>query len=226
MDEQINSVLQNLSYGLYVLGANNKDQPAGCIVNTVMQITNVTPIIATSVNLNSHTYDVIRKTGFFSVSVLSEKTDPGVIGKLGFFSGRDKNKFADIDFHWVDGLPVIDSHICCFVTCEVVSMHMSNTHMVVLGRVMEAENVENVPPMTYRYYHEVVKGKAPKGAPTYIKEMPNTTNQERQEEEKMEEKVSYVCTVCGYVHEGDLTKEPDDYVCPICGVGKDMFEKQ
>ena len=37
--------------------------------------------------------------------------------------------------------------------------------------------------------------------------------------------MKYVCTVCGYVYEGDLTQEPDDFECPVCGVGKDMFEK-
>ena len=42
----------------------------------------------------------------------------------------------------------------------------------------------------------------------------------------MEENVKYVCSVCGYVHEGSLDSEPDDYVCPVCGVGKDSFEKQ
>ena len=31
----------------------------------------------------------------------------------------------------------------------------------------------------------------------------------------------YVCTVCGYVHEGDTPPEK----CPVCGVGKDMFEE-
>ncbi|MEE0988496.1 MAG: hypothetical protein U0L02_03945 [Kandleria vitulina] len=32
-----------------------------------------------------------------------------------------------------------------------------------------------------------------------------------------------VCTVCGYVYEGD--ELPEDYECPICGVGPDQFEK-
>ncbi len=35
----------------------------------------------------------------------------------------------------------------------------------------------------------------------------------------------YVCTVCGYVYEGDINKEPDDYQCPLCFVGKELFEK-
>ncbi len=30
----------------------------------------------------------------------------------------------------------------------------------------------------------------------------------------------YVCSVCGYVHKGEL---PDDFVCPICGAGRDAF---
>ena len=27
----------------------------------------------------------------------------------------------------------------------------------------------------------------------------------------------YVCTVCGYLHEGSIDNEPADYVCPVCG---------
>lgn len=34
----------------------------------------------------------------------------------------------------------------------------------------------------------------------------------------------WVCTVCGYVYEGETI--PEDYVCPLCGVGPDKFEKQ
>ena len=31
----------------------------------------------------------------------------------------------------------------------------------------------------------------------------------------------WVCTVCGYVHEGPL---PEDFECPLCGVGPEDFE--
>ena len=33
----------------------------------------------------------------------------------------------------------------------------------------------------------------------------------------------WVCTVCGYVYEGE--KVPDDYKCPICGVGANLFKQ-
>ena len=42
---------------------------------------------------------------------------------------------------------------------------------------------------------------------------------EAQPEEKAAKK--YICTVCGYEHEGEL---PADYECPLCGVGPDLFE--
>jgi len=42
---------------------------------------------------------------------------------------------------------------------------------------------------------------------------------EAQPEEKATKK--YICTVCGYEHEGEL---PADYECPLCGVGPELFE--
>ena len=47
--------------------------------------------------------------------------------------------------------------------------------------------------------------------------------EEKVEEVQPEEKKTkkYICTVCGYEHEGEL---PADYECPLCGVGPDLFE--
>ena len=87
------------------------------------------------------------------------------------------------------------------------------THTVVLGEVEGAEVFGNRNAMTYAYYHQVVKGKSPKNAPTYIPE----------EEEKKENGPvkKFQCQVCGYVYEGE--ELPPDYKCPICGMGIDQF---
>ncbi|MBQ2880163.1 MAG: MBL fold metallo-hydrolase [Anaerotignum sp.] len=47
--------------------------------------------------------------------------------------------------------------------------------------------------------------------------------EEKAEETQPEEKATkkYICTVCGYEHEGEL---PEDYECPLCGVGPELFE--
>lgn len=36
--------------------------------------------------------------------------------------------------------------------------------------------------------------------------------------------IKYKCSICGYIYEGDITKEADDYTCPICFVPKELFE--
>lgn len=38
----------------------------------------------------------------------------------------------------------------------------------------------------------------------------------------------FVCSVCGYVYDGDepFADLPEDWVCPICGVGKDEFNEE
>lgn len=221
--QDINKTLEGISYGLYVVGASEENRPAGCIINAVMQITAENPVIAISLNKNNHTYEVIKNTKRFSLSILSEKTDPKIIGKLGFVSGRDTDKFSDVNHKMRQGLPVITDHSCGCLFCELLSVFDVETHATLFGRVVSAELGEAAPPMTYKYYHETIKGKAHKNAPTFYQ---NKLMKQKEEDDKMEEKVSYVCEVCGYVYEGDINNEPDDYVCPICGVGKDQFEKQ
>ena len=92
----------------------------------------------------------------------------------------------------------------------------TDSHTVFLGKVLDADNLENAPAMTYSYYHTVVKGKSPKNAPTYLKE------------EETIPKTAYVCSVCGYVYEGETPFEelPDDWKCPICKQPKSVFKKQ
>ena len=74
--------------------------------------------------------------------------------------------------------------------------------------------------MTYRYYHEVIRGGAPKNAPSYI------APEKEEKENRQASAGRWVCDVCGYVYEGDLTQEPDDYICPLCGVDKTHFHKE
>ncbi len=43
-----------------------------------------------------------------------------------------------------------------------------------------------------------------------------------EEEPKEEEPKGFVCTICGYVYEGDVL--PEDYICPLCKCGAEDFE--
>ena len=208
------SVLWKLSYGMYAIGTLDGKRPAGCIVNTAIQITSENPVIAISMNKNNFTLSAIEKTRRFTVSILSEQTSQNVIAKLGFTSGRDTDKYAGKVFEWesYDGLPIVKENACGYILAEVIALQEMETHVIILARVQDAKNGTDYAPMTYKYYHDVVKGKAPKNAPTY---------QAPEEQQNV-----WVCSVCGYIYEGDLTQEPDSFTCPICKQPKSVFEKQ
>ena len=90
MDTQ---VLNNISYGLYVLTAKEGEQDNGCIVNTLQQVTVSPYVVSVTVNKDNHTHDMITRTGKFNASILSIESEFDVFEKFGFVSGRDENKF-------------------------------------------------------------------------------------------------------------------------------------
>lgn len=209
----MSKVLRKLTYGMYAVLAMDEGRPTGCIVNTVFQISSKPPIIAISLNKENYTYDIIKKSGRFSVSVLSEDTRREVIAELGYRSGRDHNKLVEIDYDMLDQLPILREDSCAAFSCQVQSMCDAGTHMLILAEVQSQKNGKELPPMTYDYYHRVFKAVAPPAAPTY------------EAEEAQSAQLSYVCEVCGYVYDGDITQEAKDYRCPMCGVKKEFFKK-
>ena len=161
-----NTALYNLSYGVYVVTAWNEGKPTGCTANSAMQVTSTPATVAVSINHDNYTNKCIKDTGVFAINILGEKVDPMIIGSFGFRSGRDVNKFEGID-HLVKGyVPVLPQAIS-YITCKVINTMETETHTVFLGEVTDAGRLNKDEPMTYAYYHKVIKGTAPKNAPTY-----------------------------------------------------------
>ena len=82
------------------------------------------------------------------------------------YSGRDTDKFEGIEPLVKGYLPVLPQAMS-YITCKVINTMETETHTIFLGEVTDAGNLATDTPMTYKYYHEVVKGTAPKNAPTY-----------------------------------------------------------
>ena len=160
-------VFRNLSYGVYVISTLDGSRKTGCVANSSMQITSSPATIAVSMNHDNYTCSCIEKTGKFALSILSEETDPSIIGTFGFQSGRTVNKFDSVEHTMVDNLPVLKDS-CGYIVCRVINKMETNTHTVFLGEVIDGDVLEPAPAMSYAYYHNVIKGKSPKNAPTYI----------------------------------------------------------
>ena len=159
--------LTKLSYGMYAIGAKDaQNRFCGCIANSLMQITAEPATVALSINHDNYTNQCIKDTEEFSVNILPEKINPLIIGTFGFRSARDIDKFANIKYKTINNLPVCEE-ACAYLICKLISTLETNTHTIFLANVENCEILKDEAPMSYDYYHNVIKGKSPKAAPTY-----------------------------------------------------------
>lgn len=165
------SALFRVSYGMYVVSSIDAGRPNGQIANTVFQVTSDPAQIAVCVNRANLTHEFIMKSRLFSVSVLDLETPMTLIGRFGFKSGRDIEKFSEVKYGTAsNGLPYLTEHCLAFFTCETALEPLNaGTHTLFVGKVVDAEVLAGGEPMTYAYYHLVKKGLSPKTAPTYVK---------------------------------------------------------
>ena len=160
-------VLRALSYGVYAVGVKTPDgRLSASIVNALAQVTNDPPCVCVCVNHKNYTNECIKESGQFSISVFSREATLIQIGSLGFTSGRDHDKLAAQKFR-VDpnGLPLLENNICAWFICKVIGQTETSTHTLFLAEVTETSEEVAGHPMSYEYYHTVVKGKTPKNAP-------------------------------------------------------------
>lgn len=162
-----NKIFWDFSYGMYVTTTLNGETPTGCIVNSIMQITTSPAIFALSINHDNFTNQCIKKTKKAAISILPQSTEPIVIGTFGFRSGVDFDKFDNIPYETKDGLAILKNS-CGYILGDIINEVETPTHTVFFLEVKDCEKFTNEAPMTYAYYHDVIKGHAPKKAPTYI----------------------------------------------------------
>jgi flavin reductase (DIM6/NTAB) family NADH-FMN oxidoreductase RutF len=159
---------RDLSYGLYIVTAHDGDRLNGQVVNTVIQVTSDPPRVAVIINKKNLTHEFIAKSKAFGVSVLAESAPMTFFGPFGFRSGRDVDKFAKAQFKkGVTGCPLLIEHSLSVLEAEVFEQIDLGTHTVFIGNAVNSEVLDEGAPLTYRYYHEKLKGKPSKNAPTY-----------------------------------------------------------
>jgi flavin reductase (DIM6/NTAB) family NADH-FMN oxidoreductase RutF/rubredoxin len=229
------------TYGLYIVSSQYYGKKNGYVANTVFQVTAEPPQLAVSCSKDNFSSDIIDKSGKFSVSILHTEAPKDVIGTFGYKSGKDFEKFEKVEyFNGKTDIPVVTEGCVAWFECEVVQKLDVGSHIVFIGKVVDTGFTDsNKPPMTYAYFRENRKGKAPKNAPTYVDSLKTDKTTEETVGTKVsnvDENTKWECLVCGHIYdpaEGDpdsgippgtpFEQLPDDWVCPDCGAEKSEF---
>lgn len=198
-----NKAMFKLTYGLFVITAKEGEKDNGCIVNTVSQVTSSPNRISVAINKQNYTHDMIMATGIFNVSILTEKSTFATYKNFGFQSGRHVDKFEQISYVRAEnGVVYIPEETNAVICANVVEKVDLGTHTLFIADVTDAIVLSEENSVTYDYYHK------------NIKEKPN-------KDENI--KKGWVCTICGYIYEGE--ELPADFICPLCKHGAQDFKR-
>lgn len=166
------STLFKLNYGVYIVTSKFQDAFSGCVVNTVTQITaEDKPKLTVAINKENYTCELVEKSKKINISILSQEADMMLIGKFGFRTGGEFDKLKDSKYIMgKNEIPIISQKVVGYMEANVIDVIDCSTHNLFVLELQEAEILnEDVLPMTYSYYHNVVKGKTPPKASTYVK---------------------------------------------------------
>ena len=163
--------LHKLSYGIYVVTSIKDGRLNGQIANTVIQVTAEPPTIAVSINRNNLTWELIKSSRVFAVSVLCEDTPLIFIGRFGFHSGRETDKFEGVEYRLGQtGAPIVLDNAVAFMEARVIQEVDVGTHTIFIGQLVDADIINDKTCLTYEHYHQIKGGKTPRAAATYIEE--------------------------------------------------------
>lgn len=197
-----------LTYGLYVITSQSDGKDGGCIANTFTQVTSEPSQISITLNKSNYTTELIKSSKVFNCGVLLDDVSMDVIRHFGFQSGKDVDKFKDIEYFTDENnVKQIKNGLAATFSCKVNKIIDVGTHIMFIAEVIDAKVLSEGDVLTYSNYHLKKNGATPKNAPSYIEE----------------KKKGYRCTVCGFIYEGEVL--PDDYICPVCKKDASYFEK-
>ena len=197
--------LFTISHGLYLTGAKDeKGRLIGSCVDSVM-VVEADPDAAqvmVSLNRQSYTAQTVLKTNRLTLSVLPETVSDEVIKIFGMQSSRTADKWAGQPVEMMADLPVWQPAVAKMLL-KVVQVSETVGHYVLLCDVTEIRAGTMEKPLTYNEY-------------------------QNRKEKKMSETKKWVCSICGYVYDGEVPFEelPEDWVCPLCGEPKSVFVQE
>lgn len=197
--------MYKLTYGLFVLTSGRDGKDSGCIINTAGQVTSEPNRISIAVNKANFTHDLVKDSGKFNLSILSEKASFDTFRHFGFQSGREVDKFAgytDCE-RSQNGFYYVTAGTNAYISATVEQAIDLGSHTLFIAAVDDMEVLSDEPSASYAYYQSSIKPKP---------EKPVSGG-----------KTVWRCSVCGYIYEGD--ELPADFICPLCKHPASDFEK-
>lgn len=134
--------------GVAIVTTNFEGNRHGMTVSSFSSISVDPPVIMVSINQNTRTYQLMKKSGIFGVTIL-ESSQQHTSDKFAGLIPEDTDRFAGIETETLTtGAPFISGGIA-FLDCKISQAVDVGHNTVFFGEVVDAKNQEDLIPLLY-----------------------------------------------------------------------------
>lgn len=141
------TVLRLFTYGLYAIGVAHGEERNMFTANWLTQVSFDPPMMALSVENDSHSIGLIAESGVFAVSVLGDD-QRDLAGALGKRWSLRPDKLDEVPIRLgVTGCPIL-VHALGAIECRVIGSMPAGDSTVLVAEVVAAEMIRDGKPLT------------------------------------------------------------------------------
>jgi flavin reductase (DIM6/NTAB) family NADH-FMN oxidoreductase RutF len=129
---------RKLAAGVTVVTAGSMDGPAGATASSVTSVSLRPPLLLACLAADSRTMTAIRARGTFAVHLLAEN-QRHISAAFAARTGRPEQRFANIGFRQVLGVPVL-TDAPAWAVCLLADVRRYGDHDVAVGRLVAAHS--------------------------------------------------------------------------------------
>ena len=162
-EDEIKAVMDEMPYGLYIIGSKAGGEVNAMMADWVMQVSFSPRLLAVSFENDSRTLANVRESGAFSVNLLAQESMEFAAGFAQPYSGakiagRSEEEAAKVH-RKLEGVPYSESpHGCplleeamAWLDCEAERFLPAGDHTLVIGRVVDGRVQRAAEPLTSLY---------------------------------------------------------------------------
>jgi flavin reductase (DIM6/NTAB) family NADH-FMN oxidoreductase RutF len=159
MSSPFERLVATLDYPLYVVTTASGEERSGCLIGFATQCSIHPPRFLACLSKKNHTLPVARRATTLAVHVVDRK-DEGIARLFGGETGDEIDKFADVRWHWADGVPILDACERWFVGTVLERIDLGD-HVGFLLEPIDTEQSSVSEQLTYQRAREIRPGHKP-----------------------------------------------------------------
>lgn len=157
--ETLRHAMRQWASGVSIVTASHAEHQHGMTVNSFISVSLNPPRVLVSLERGRHTHELVERSGYFGVSILSDQHQE-ISERFAGRASETGDRFAGLEtFRLVSDTPLLSEALVAF-DCRVVEAHPVGTHTLFIGEVMAVQNQEGGSPLLYfnQAYHKVEDG--------------------------------------------------------------------